>query len=440
MKRRVPLPFEMPGSGRAAVVALVALLTAAPACTRSSAEDASNIDGFPRLTLVEELRIGDVNDPNLGFSQVVTVDVDRDGNVYVLEAQVPEIRVFDARGELLRRIGRRGQGPGEFERAPRFGVLGDTVWAAETRPARLTLFDREGNVLSAATADPVMIPLPDLVGYLLPWAMRPDGTFSSFFGMVASNRDAPPTGVLPTDSIPVPFVRYRPTGEVVDTIGWAGAPPPRMWRPPEQDDTRIESIQVGDRRFIVPSPPTAMPFWEPLLDGYVLVDAPAPTSAEEARILVTRVGLAGDTVYHRALRYDPVPYAAADLDSIAARAARGEPGGMVPYIPPGPNKPPVPDNWEAIARSLREAMAFPSFQSPISAVRAMGDESIWLLWSDVNSDSADWIVLEPDGSARGVVTLPADTRPLWSRGDVMWVAAPDEFAVPWVVRYTLRSE
>jgi hypothetical protein len=269
------------------------------------------------------MRIGDFDDPNIGFSRVSGLDIDDDGNIFVLEASVPEIRVYSPEGALLRRIGRRGGGPGEFETAPRFGVIGDTVWTVDTRVNRISLFDRDGSLLSSGTAQRVAVPLPATsVGYLLPWSMRPDGKFTSHFGAVASSPNASPTNLQPTDSIPVPMLLFDTTGEVTDTIGWAGRPPPRMWRPPSQDDTQLEAVQVGGRRMMVPSPPTAMPWWEPLLDGYLLIETPLALSREGGVVMVTRIGLAGDTVYSRQLDYRPVPYAGADLDSIAAWAAR----------------------------------------------------------------------------------------------------------------------
>jgi hypothetical protein len=70
-----------------------------PACnTAGSASDGSDVDALPAYVLEEELRIGDVDDPDLGFSQIGPVDVDRDGSVYVVERTDMQIRVFDEKG------------------------------------------------------------------------------------------------------------------------------------------------------------------------------------------------------------------------------------------------------------------------------------------------------------------------------------------------------
>jgi hypothetical protein len=271
--------------------------------------------------------------------------------------------------------------------------------------------------------------------------MRLDGKFTSRMGRIASNPNTPPTGVQATDRIPVPLVLFDASGAVTDTIGWAGRPPPRLWRPPAQDDLRFESVEVDGRRAAVPSPPTALPWWESFLDGYLVVATPLAQNAEDGVFTVTRFGLSEDTIFTRALHYEPTPYSAAVLDSIAARAARGESGGMVPIaMMVGGGRRGPPENWEVIARSLRSAMQFPDYRLPIESVWVAQDEGIWLRRWDGVAATASWIILNSDGNPRGELELPHDVRPMWSRGDVFWAVDPDEFDVPWLVRFTVEPE
>lgn len=437
MTRRDSRSYRGPGSSSALLAATVGLcIVLLGACDRPGAGTSADVAAFPRLVATAGTRIGDVDDPSVGFSRVGGVDVDRDGRIYVLEAMVPEIRVYGPDGVLQRRLGRRGNGPGEFEGPPRFGVVGDTVWAFEWGSDRITLFDRDGALLSAARVARVMVPLPDSYGQVLPWSMRPDGKFMGYMGRVGSHRGDPPTGVKATDRIPVPFVLFDATGAVTDTIGWAGRPPPRMWRPPSEDDSESEFVEIGGRQMFVPHPPTTLPWWEPLLDGYVLVEAPLAKDAQDGVFTVTRFGLAGDTVYTRAVHYQPVPYSAADLDTIAARAARGVAGGMVPYSPT-PHAP--PDNWKAIASNLRSAMDFPDLKLPIQSVWTAQDESVWLLLQDGDAASDHWLLLDAHGNPRGQLELPEGDRVMWSRGNAFWAVEHDEYGVPWVVRFTIQA-
>lgn len=66
--------------------------------------------------LVEELRIGsmDGEGPEL-FGNIIGLEVDPLGRIYVADSQAREIRVFDARGHHVRTFGGRGEEPGECE-------------------------------------------------------------------------------------------------------------------------------------------------------------------------------------------------------------------------------------------------------------------------------------------------------------------------------------
>ncbi len=67
------------------------------------------------LNLEEDLVIaGSEEQEAQMLRDVRTLDVDDDGNIYVLDEGAADIKAFDAGGRHIRTIGRRGQGPGEF--------------------------------------------------------------------------------------------------------------------------------------------------------------------------------------------------------------------------------------------------------------------------------------------------------------------------------------
>ena len=69
------------------------------------------------FSLVEELSIGEADGrKDYMFSLIVSIDVDNKGNIYVLDIKENHIKVFNSNGRLIRIIGRKGQGPGEFQR------------------------------------------------------------------------------------------------------------------------------------------------------------------------------------------------------------------------------------------------------------------------------------------------------------------------------------
>jgi hypothetical protein len=299
---------------------------------------------------------------------------------------------------------------------------------------RITLFGRNGTVLSTAPAQEVLVPVPGGFVYVSPWAMGTDGLFSSHLGRRGYNpRDAAPTGVEAGDSMPVPRIRFRATGEVVDTVGWDPSPDPRMVPPPGME-SRFEMIEVGQRRYLVPDAPSVLPHWLSLHDGRIEVDFPLAETGDRGTFTVTRIGLAGDTVYSRRLNYRPVAYTPADLDDVAALAARGVTAQMAPVGGPEAG---APD--PAAQAALREAMSYPEFRPPISWTWVDADERVWLRRDESAGDVDHWILLDAEGRPWGELELPSGTRILWSRGDVFWAIELDELDVPWLVEHRIRT-
>lgn len=71
------------------------------------------------------------------------IDVDKDGNVYVLDRGNHRVQVFDANGVYLRTLGREGQGPGELENPSGLLVTRDHV-AVKAAQRRLNTWSLDG--------------------------------------------------------------------------------------------------------------------------------------------------------------------------------------------------------------------------------------------------------------------------------------------------------
>ncbi len=79
----------------------------------------------------------------IGF--VTDAQVDTDGTSYLLDSTQNEIRVHSAGGELLRTIGRRGEGPGEFNMARRMTLLpGGYLGVLQMMPGSVVTLDSAG--------------------------------------------------------------------------------------------------------------------------------------------------------------------------------------------------------------------------------------------------------------------------------------------------------
>jgi hypothetical protein len=70
------------------------------------------------------------------------VSVDPDDNVFFSDALDCSIKKFGPDGVLLNKAGRKGQGPGEFEKPAGVAVIGDHVYAWDLYGRALQVFDR----------------------------------------------------------------------------------------------------------------------------------------------------------------------------------------------------------------------------------------------------------------------------------------------------------
>ncbi len=74
----------------------------------------------------------------------------RDSLIYVLDRSKNRgIYVFSFEGKFLQKIGNVGQGPGEYAEPTDISIYGNTVYVYDQYTHRISLFDRDGNYLSA---------------------------------------------------------------------------------------------------------------------------------------------------------------------------------------------------------------------------------------------------------------------------------------------------
>jgi len=424
---------------RTGIAGIVALSVTACAGGAEPTANSNDIDQAPQLGLVEELRLGSFDDPEQGFSRLGALDVDRDENLYAYEGSEAAIRVYSPEGTLLRRIGREGEGPGEFTGGMfgsiRFGILGDTIWAIDTRQSRISLFTREGEVLSAERYTEALLQVKNGIVGVRPGMMHPDGYFLGWASSIRSSRDTEITATH--NEIPIPRLRFDPTGAVLDTIGWTHRPPPRLV-PPVGSGSDFRFVEAGGRRHMVPNAPSTLPNWYPTLTGHISVEVPHP-SPDQGTFLLAWMDLQGDTVTSREFVYRPQPYDPAALREIARNTASGGNMGFIDGSQIQLDRSSA--EIEAATDQLLAEMRFPSHEPGVTLPRVMTDGSLWFKRTYPESESeARWVLIEPDGDVQGEVRLPANARPLWSDGETAWVSEPDDFDVPWLVRYRIQGD
>lgn len=173
-----------------ATLTLIGLLLAALACSErfqpevvSSPRDTAtgsvptsiveNVGGGTAATLWmtrEVTTIGTVDGPEpYQFARIAAVDVDSDGNVYVLDSGHRRVRKYDRSGQFVIEMGGDGGGPGEFRRPPGglafdlggMTLVGDSSVAVhDPWKWTLTYFDRDGTFRREVSLE---LPAPELV-------------------------------------------------------------------------------------------------------------------------------------------------------------------------------------------------------------------------------------------------------------------------------------
>lgn len=100
--------------------------------------------------LVPTVSIGMLNGPDeYIFGQVVSLARAEDGTIYVMDRQVPALRVYDSDGTYRATLGRGGEGPGEYKQPDGgLNVLSDgRVVLRDPGNARIQVFSPHGEAL-----------------------------------------------------------------------------------------------------------------------------------------------------------------------------------------------------------------------------------------------------------------------------------------------------
>lgn len=352
------------------------------------------------VRLVEDLRIGVLEgEPAYMFGTVSDLAVGRDHSLYVLDGT--GIRQYDRQGRFVRRIGGRGQGPGEYGRLQGIEALPD---------GRLAIWDighRHIIVYSAEGTNPESWTVQSGLYSSRTFAIDHDGYYYVKTTIFAEGR-GPQSG----EDWPMGFLKVAFGGAVVDTI---------------------------------PLPPAPS-------DGFVLMGAEGPMYdfARRVRYAWSPLGylVAGHnrTYSFDLLRPDqPVLRIVRDVEPVQMKAGErsqwrawatyfSERSGKTYPIPR--TKPPFRDIYigddgriwidrytEAVQREPRPRDDDRPEQPPLT----------WL-------EPRTFDVFEPDGVFLGTVVGPPQTELLLWKGDFVWGVERGPSDEPYVVRFRIVTE
>jgi hypothetical protein len=122
---------------------------------RNPMTPAAGPSGKPAVvSLVEDLVIGkDDHRSDYSFSGFISLRTDSSDRIYTMDS-TPRIRVFGPDGALLKAFGRKGTGPGEFNKPEGFFVTPDGRIVSKDSEGRISYFSREGELLDEITTQP----------------------------------------------------------------------------------------------------------------------------------------------------------------------------------------------------------------------------------------------------------------------------------------------
>ncbi len=387
--------------------ALVATLTLLAGCGGGD-PSARAADRPPEVgSLVEEVRIGSADGVDDTLSQVGIVLPLPGGGVWFIEGSERLIRVVDAEGRLTDRVGRQGQGPGEFMIPARLGWWEgsrDTVWVTDPGTRRISLFATDGTFGRTLAMNPVELNPNQTVSQIMGIGTGEVGlglaayrSGVSEWGHFPLVRFELETGANPTELLTLAraaTVRIRFRGEVVAT----GAHP--------MPDSPLAGVTPSGSRVVV-------------LERWVGEDHGPP------ELRLTSVDLDGDTLWTRTFGYEPRPVPEAELDSIwdarveSFRSFSTLEGRM------------TEDEAE---EAYRAAMVRPRYRPPIEAVVHDATDRILLLWAAGPGEASEAWLLDPEGTPLLAIPVPAGQRVHAFQEDHVWLVEHDAVGIPYLIR------
>jgi hypothetical protein len=108
-----------------------------------------------RVELILEERVTDKDMPaGSEFQNPRGLAVDAKGYVYVADAGANDIKVFGPDGKFVRTLGRKGQGPGEFQGPELIETSGEKLFVWETLNRRISLLRLDGSFIKSVPFSP----------------------------------------------------------------------------------------------------------------------------------------------------------------------------------------------------------------------------------------------------------------------------------------------
>jgi hypothetical protein len=304
--------------------------------------------------------------------------VSSSGRLAVTQPDDGAVLLFDQSGDLVARVGRRGEGPGEFRSGWLARQSSELIMVSDPVLRRVTMLDWNGKVKRTFSVPQVIYRLINgrreefrALG-VFPQAVLPDGGYvmdiipaGSSTARWISNGEDPGTGVsIVTDS----------SGQFRSAV---------LVHPTPNRECNIEYASM--RSIPVPYCESALMVHGPRGDRHAVV-VPSPQNQSRATVTIRMYSLSTVPLYVRELEFSRIPVARWRADS-SRTLLRSRLTG----------------NREALAAV--ERMKIPEFMPVVRKAVISDNDWLWLELRNATGGS-DWVALDSSGEFRSRVALP----------------------------------
>jgi hypothetical protein len=390
------------------VIALVALATTVHvACADDSGGDLPALTPVEEWTAEPEYEFGDQLEGEALFGFITGVRANADGSrIHVLDSGGEDVTIWTPDGSLIQRVGRSGEGPGEFSNPYTLTLLDDGFHVVDNR--RVTTFTHDGAVTGTNA-----LPRGLELGHS-PLQYRdvfPDGSHMAVPTFPWATVDGSPWGELVEESPLLRISRQADSWEV-DTMAMRNI-----------GNTWLRFPVGGSRDPAVARHPWLADdlFAADPLNGTVVVGRTRTMPPGVLELI--EISTAGDTLWTRRIQLPPIVVEQQDiddgLDRLAARVA-GQSGDTVPS--------------GRLRRSIRDAMTIPEHWPAARGMLLMSNGEIWFRPAGQENPEIWYAVRK--GVVRGTIrriVVPESLRPRDVNDTHVWGTRQDEMDVQYVV-------
>lgn len=356
------------------------------------------------LSTAKLATLGPLQSDKWFFTRVAEIAVDSRGQVFVLDDLDCRIHVFDAAGARVRTLGRKGAGPGEFDRPRRLQILGDTVLLGDRGNHRIVAFSAvTGKVLTTRRAYPGQSPL----------GFSPSGQYESTGGFdVKPGQKIIPFGVAHLDNT------SRKSTTLASLTGRNGQLSYTVYRDklPLVATTRggiAHTSQPFDDRALLDVTP----------DGRLLIVVersatdvttsrnPFARASPQALIRIRSTAPGGEIVAERTYKTVARTLSANDVGRVIDSLSRFK----------------ILPTYTSVARpsDIRDSLFIPPIWPPVIGLIVGKDGTLWLRQPQAPSPIARFWRIDAAGNQLPSVAVPSRLRILQVTADRIWAAAED---------------